>query len=124
MRAANDQAEEWRLQVCSRQQRGVDVAPQMVDARQRRRPRGCQALAHSHADQEAAHQSRSARHREQVDVTRFDACRLDRHVEQLRQALQVVARRELGHDSAEPLVHVDLRVDHVAEDAAPLDDRD
>ena len=46
-------------------------------------------------------------------------------VEQTRQAFEVVARGKLGHDTAEGLVHVDLRMDHVAEDAAPIrDDRD
>ena len=45
-----------------------------------------------------------------------------RHLDHRLDQLQVVARRDLGDDPAEPLVGFRLRGDHVAEDARAVED--
>jgi len=50
---------------------------------------------------------------------------LQRHIQETRQALEVVARRQLGDHAPKLLVQVHLGVDDVGEDlATALDDRD
>ncbi len=92
----------------------------MVDAGQRFGPGGRQPLPHADPNEEAAGQPGTSRDRDQVDVVRLGARAFQREVEKLRQALQVVARGELGDDPAEFLVELHLRVDDVGEDAAAV----
>src|SRR5712664_2514845 len=61
----------------------------------------------------------------EVDVIRARAGLLEGKLEQLRQTLKMVARRQLGDDAAEVLVQVHLRVDDVRHHApAVLDQGD
>ena len=125
MGAAHDQAEKRGLEVGARQHRGVDVTPQVIDAGERFRPRGRQALADPHTYQQAAHQARAASDREQVDVRRLDLRLLQGKVEQAGQPFEMVARGKLGDHAAELPVQVDLGVDHVGQHFAPaFNDRD
>src|SRR6266849_6984292 len=117
MRAADDQSQERRLEVRAREHGGVDVAPEMVDAGDRARPRRAQTFCHAHPDQQTAGEARTARDGYQADVIGARARAVERQVEQPRQTLQMVPRRELGDDSAEVLVQLHLRVDHVGQDA-------
>jgi hypothetical protein len=125
VRPADHQPKQGWLEVGAGQHRGVDVAPQVVDSGQGPVPGRGQSLGHAHADEQAADQARAAGHRQLVEVGGSDACPLEGEVEQLGQALEVVAGGELGDDAAEVPVQVDLRVDDVGQDLATvLDDRD
>src|SRR3981189_2171914 len=85
VRAADDQAEEGRLEVRPGEHRGVDVAPEVVDAGERLAPRRRQALTQADADQQAAHQARAAGYRKEVDIRGLDRRLLEAQVEEVRQ---------------------------------------
>jgi hypothetical protein len=123
--AADDQSQEWRLEVRPGQGRGVDVAPEVVDAGQRLFPGRGEAFGHSDAHKQTADQAGASCDREPVEVCRRDARFLESEIEELGQPLEVVAGRELRHDPAEVAVQVDLGVDDVRKDfSSVFDDRD
>jgi hypothetical protein len=101
------------------------MAPQVVDAGERLRPRGGQALPHTDSDEEASGKPGASRDRDEVEVRRFCAGAVQGEINQVGQPLEVVARGQFGDDAAELFVQVDLRVDDIRQDAAAvLDDCD
>ena len=125
VRAAHHESQQRRLEIGSREHPGVDVTPQVIDARQGFGPRGGQALPDADAHQQASDEARATRHREEVDVVRRGARILKRQLEEARQSLEMVPRGELRHDTTELFVQGDLGMDDVGQDlAAVLDHRD
>jgi hypothetical protein len=92
----------------------------MIDAGERLRPGGGQALPHTDPDEQTAGQAGTARDGDEVEVGGFRAGLPKGYVEQMREALEVVAGGQLRHDAAELFVKLDLGVDDVGEDAAPV----
>ena len=98
-----------------REQHGQQVPLDVVDADEGKTRRRGQRLSHLDADEERAHQARTASHRDALELI-HPAPRLSQClVEHRKHALQVVARSQLGHHPAPLLVHVLLGVDHVRE---------
>jgi hypothetical protein len=125
VRAAHDQAKQWRLQVWLREHGRVDMTPKVIDAGERLGPGGGQALPHADADQEASCKPGASRHGDQVEVRGFRDRASHREVDEVRESLEVVAGRELGDHAAEFFVQVDLGVDDVRQHPTPiLDDCD
>ena len=97
----------------------------MIHAREWARPRRAQSLRYADTDKQATGEAGSARYRDQTDVVRARIRTLESEVEQMGQALEVVARGQLGDDPTEVFVQVDLRMDDVGQDpAATLNQRD
>ena len=123
--AADHQPKLRRLEVVLGEHRGVDVAPEVVDAGDGLVPRRGEAFGDPDANEQTPDKAGSAGDREQVDVGRSHGGLVESPVQKERKAFQVVAGRELGDDATELLVHVDLGVDEIGEDpAAVLDHRD
>jgi hypothetical protein len=113
MGAADDQAEEGWFQVRASEHRGIDVSPEVVHPSERTRP-GCrQPFRDADADQQAARQAWAPSDCEEINVARADTGALEGHVEEVREAFEVVSGGELGHHATELGVEVDLRVDDV-----------
>ena len=97
----------------------------MIHAREWARPRRAQSLRYADTDKQATGEAGSARYRDQTDVVRARIRTLESEVEQMGQALEVIARGQLGDDPTEVFVQVDLRVDDVGQDlASTLNQRD
>ena len=77
-------------------------------------------LRAGHAHQQRADETRPGGHRHRVDLAEPDARDGQRLLEQRVQRLDVRARRDLGHDPAEPLVQVHLRGDQVGTQLEPV----
>jgi hypothetical protein len=97
---------------------GERVCLQMIDAHQR-------ALAHEgdrfrgrDADQEAADQAGSGRHRHRVETGKVDASLAHGLADDLVQAFHVCARGNLRHDAAVAAMLLPLRPHHVGKDAS------
>ena len=111
--ARDDQTEPRRRRRVLAQEHGQQMPFDVVDARERQSRRGRQGLAHLHADEQRADQTRPARHGEAVEIAQLDRRLAQRLVDHRQHPLQVIARGQLRHDAAEPLVHLRLRMHHV-----------
>ena len=92
------------------------MPPEVVDTGQLGRPRRRQTLGDPGPDQQAAGQPRTSGDGDQVDVGGFGGGAFEGQVEQVREALEVIAGGQLGDDASKTRVQVDLRMDDVRED--------
>ena len=90
----------------------------VVDAHQGKTRRRRQGLPDLDADKQRPHQPGAACDRDALELTHLASRLRQRFVEDRKHALQVIARRQLGHDAAPLLVHLVLRVHHVGEHSA------
>jgi hypothetical protein len=97
----------------------------VVDAGQRLGPGRRQTLPDPDSDQETTGETWTSGHGDEVEVCGLNAGAVQCEVEKMREAFEVVPRRQLGDHTAELLVQLDLGVDDVGEDFATiLDYRD
>ncbi len=102
---------------------GVDVPLDVVDADERLSAGVRERLRVADADEQRADEPRSARDGDSVDLVDRDARLVERLVDDRADLLEVLARRDLGHDAPVDAVRRDLRRDDVrANMAAVLDD--
>ena len=113
--AAGDQAEERGLERRRTQECGRDVSVQVIDRRQRQLVRRSESLRRRHADEQRGHQSRPAGDRDHPDAGERRPRPRERVVDHVTDQLEVMTRRDLGHDPAVAVVDA-LRGDHVRSD--------
>ena len=122
MTAARDQAEERRLDRVGLQVVRRDVTVEVIDRHQRLAVCRRQRLRRAQPDQQRADQPWALGDRDLVDLGEARAGLLERGGHHAVDQLQVVARGDLGDDSAVALVERSLGGDHVREDPRPVDD--
>jgi hypothetical protein len=103
--AARDQTEERRLEGVRREEARGDVPVQMVDARQRELVRGGECLRRGEPDEQRRDQTRATGHGDQVDLLERGAGARERIVDHVPDQLEVVARGDLGYDTAVAVVN-------------------
>ena len=120
--AARDQAEERRLDRVGLEEVRRDVTVEVVDRDQRLAVRRGQRLGRAQPDQQRADQPGALGDRDLVDLGEAGARLLERGGHHRVDQLEVVARGDLGDDSAVALVERSLGGDDVGEDPRPVDD--
>ena len=93
----------------------VDVAFEVIHGDQRLAQRLRQHFAVRDADQQRAHQPRTARHRDRVQILQRDSGLLQRFAHHRNDLTQVFARGQLRHHAAIFPVNRDLRCDDAGE---------
>ena len=106
--AGDDQRDNRRLEIRLLQERGLDVAFEMIDADQRHAQRPSDRFRRGDADHERADETRPDGHCNGIDIAHADVRvgegLLDRRVYRRH----VRAAGKLGNDTAEACVQVDL----------------
>jgi hypothetical protein len=108
--ARDQQRDERELRRVVRQKGRQQMSLEVVNAQRRPPERGSQGARHPGAHEQCTGQPRAACERNHIDLAQFAARRRKNLLRQGQQAPDVVARGQLGHDAAEPPVHVDLAV--------------
>ncbi|ABA52958.1 hypothetical protein BURPS1710b_A0840 [Burkholderia pseudomallei 1710b] len=118
MAARHEQRDERKRRRLGDEQRRQQMPFEVVDADGRLVPRERERVRDARADEQRAREAGPLRERDRVDVVAARAACGEHLFEQRQRAANVVARRELGNDTAVFAVHRDLRVKRVREQAA------
>jgi hypothetical protein len=82
------------------QEQRFNVSGEMVDGDERTIERQRQRLGERHTDQERPDQSRALRHRDRIELGQIGLGRIERCANDAANVADVLARRELRHDTA------------------------
>ncbi len=94
------------------------MALEVMHADDRLRERETECIGDRRADQQRPREARSLRVRDPVEVAQRNAALGKHALRERNDALNVIARRELGHHAAVRLMHRHLRMQRVREEAA------
>ena len=103
---------------------GTDVPDEVIDAVERQVERHGERLRRADSHHEGSGKTRAARHRDRVEVGECHARLGERGLDRRCHRLEVGARGDLGHHSAEAGVLVHRRRDHVGEQPGAPHDAD